>query len=245
MYIYRHHTAGDVIDLDDKTGLWSAFPEDRTRIPTGLMTLTQRALDPIRGSYTIENDKRCSCYWSECGEFVFRTPDNQRFCLFRREVGGKIVDLFPELSVALLPSEYNDGRAIPGMSTFSLVDVAGNKLFELSYNSEKYIRYYLGNFTFVPDENLSDWDFFVAVKSTVEELKIIARAWIEIVSESSENVPAGEIVIVKTGTPCPRAGLWIPCRHLEVLAELSIGQTVPDVEGRSEDWVWVGVGLDG
>lgn len=243
MYIYRHHTAGDVIDLDDQTGLWSPFPEDRERIPTGLMTLTQRADDPIRGSYTIENEKRCCFYWAGNGEVVFRTSDDRRLCLFRRESGGMLIDLMPDVIANLQPTEYGDGRAMADMSTFSLIDIAGRKLFEISYNSARYLQYYLGNFTFTPDEDLSDWDFFVAVKRTIEELKQISRAWVAISAGNLKKTePAPEVLMTETGMACPRTGLWIPIRHLNMRDELSAGEQMPDVGGNRETWVWVGVG---
>jgi hypothetical protein len=242
MYIYKHHTAVDVIDLDDHTGLWSPVPEQNGKpIMIGLMSMAQRVNDPIRGSYAIENEKRCCFYWTDDSELVFRTPSDERFCLFRRERDGLLIDLMPTVIAELQPSTYGDGRTIPDMSTFTLADAAGKTLFEISYNSSRYLQYYLGNFTNVPDEDLSDWDFFVAVKRAIEELKIIAKSCAAIsADEPTTAALAAGVVIAETGTLCPRAGLWAACRHMEVRCKLTLGEKVPDVEDRRETWVWIG-----
>jgi len=178
MYIFRHHTAVGIIDLDDRTGRWTPVPEiDDDPIMVGQMSMVQRADFSIRGSYTIEDEKRCSFYWTDDNELVFRTFDDRRCALFKRELGGRLVDLMPDLQVYLQPASYGDGRAIPNMSTFSLQEPGGEKLFQITYNSERYLQSYLGNFTYAPDEDLSDWDFFVAVKGAIEELKLIARSF--------------------------------------------------------------------
>lgn len=242
MYIYRHHTAVDLIDLDDQTGLWVPVPKsDDGPIFVGSMSIALRADFEIRGSYTVENEKRCCFYWTDDAELVFRTHDNRRFGLFRRERDGKLLDLMPQLTVDLQPSTYGDGRAIPKMSTFRLIDADGSNLFEISYDSERYLQYYLGNFTFVPDEDLSDWDFFVAVKRAVEELKIIARSC-ALVSEDSPKTAAvqADLIIAETGTASPRAGRWVACHHLSIRCRLSVGEMVPDIDGQHEKWVWVG-----
>lgn len=246
MYIYRHHTADDVIDLDDRTGLWHPVPEENGEpIFIGSMPVSMRADFSIRGSYTIENEKRCCFYWTDDGELVFRTPDNQRFCVFRRERGGLLIDLMPNVSVILQPATYGDGRAIPDTSTFSLVDAAGETLFEISYDSTRYLQYYLGNFTFAPDEDLSDWDFFVAVKRAVEELRIIARSCAVISADNPNSAAlAANVVIAKSGTACPRAGVWVACHDLSERRMLSAGDPTPDVDGRQEAWVWIAAGLD-
>jgi hypothetical protein len=246
MHIYRHHTAVDVIDLDDRTGLWlPVAEEDGEPIFTGSMPISMRADFSIRGSYAIENEKRCSFYWTDDGELVFRTPDNQRFCLFRREPGGILIDLMPNVSADLQPATYSDGRAIPDMSTFSLVDGVGKTLFEISYDSTRYLQYYLGNFTFVPDEDLSDWDFFVAVKRAVEELRIIARSCAVISAENPKTAAlAADVVIAETGTRCPRAGIWVACRHLCERRMLCAGDHIPDVDGHGEMWVWISGGSE-
>lgn len=78
--------------------------------PMGNMSMSQRIDFSIRGSYTVENDRRCYFYWTENYELVFRTPDNKRFGLFQRQTGGLIVDLMPTIFVNLSPSLYSDGE---------------------------------------------------------------------------------------------------------------------------------------
>lgn len=127
------------------------------------------------------------------------------------------------------------------MSTFSTRELSGNVLFEISYNSDRYLQYYLGNFTFVPDEDLRDWDFFAEVKSTIDELKIVAQACAATLSAEPLSVArAAGIVIAQTGAVCPQPGFWVACRDLEARYELSSGEKIPDVEGKSETWVRVG-----
>lgn len=127
------------------------------------------------------------------------------------------------------------------MSTFSLVDATGKKLFETSYNSTRYLQYYLGNFTFAPDEDLGDWDFFVAVKRAVEELKIIAKACTVISADSRKTgALTTDVVIADTGTACPRAVVWAACLQMETRCRPSVNEALPDVDGRSGPWVWIG-----
>lgn len=127
------------------------------------------------------------------------------------------------------------------MSTFRLVDPGHQSLFEITYDSERYIQYYLGNFTFVPDEDLSDWDFFVSVKRAVEELKIIARACTAISqADYKAAASAADVIIAETGTSCPRAGIWVACHNLKERCKLCVGEEVPDAEGRLDTWVWIG-----
>lgn len=84
MLIYRHHTANDIIDLDDATGRWVPVPElSGEPLSVGAAGIVLRFDEPVRGSYTIENDKRCCLYWNDAGELVFRTPDERRFRSFK------------------------------------------------------------------------------------------------------------------------------------------------------------------
>lgn len=242
MYIYRHHTADNLIDMDDSTGRWVPVDEDDDDpIFVGSMSIVLRADFEVRGSYTIENEKRCCFYWTDDSELVFRTPDNQRISFFRRERGGRLIDVMPQIRVNLQPSMYGDGRVVPDMSTFSLIDKADKKIFEISYDSNRYLQYYLGNFTFVPDEDLRDWDFFVAVKRAVEELRIIAQSCAAISTDKPNSVTTPvDIILAETGSASPRAGLWVACHNLRARCKLAVGDKLPDVDGRHETWVWVG-----
>lgn len=242
MYIYRHHTADDVIDLDDRTGLWAPVPENADGpIFVGSMSIVLRSDFEIRGSYAIENDRRNCFYWTDDQNLVFRTHDNKRLALFRRESDGRLVDLMLQVRAELQPAAHGDGRLIANMSTFRLIDAGGHKLFEISYDSERYLQYYLGNFTFVPDEDLGDWDFFVSVKRAVEELKIIARACaVTTHSDLKAAASAADVIIAETGTASPRDGIWVACHDLNIRCRLSLGDKIPDVEGGHDTWVWIG-----
>lgn len=175
MYIYRHHTAADIIDFDDNSGAWTPVEEDEENpIIVGHMAMIHRAQFPIRGSYTIEDDKRYCFYWTESGELVFRT-DAHRFALFRYDSAGSLTDLAPSLQATLEPATDGEGGPIPDKSTFTLIDGNGRALFHMSYNAQPYLQYYASNFTFAPDEDLSDWDFFIHVKRSIDGLRVGPR----------------------------------------------------------------------
>lgn len=176
MYLFAHYTAADVIDLDDLTGNWAPILDDDDEpLMVGQMSMLQRADFSVRGSYTVEHEKRCFFYWTDDNELVFRTPDERRFGLFRRENDGKLIELIPGMSVDLQPALVHGCRALPTMSTFTLTGADGATLFAITYDSARYLQAYQSNVTFTPDEDLSDWDFFVAVKRAVDELTGIAR----------------------------------------------------------------------
>lgn len=240
MLVYRHHTCDDKIDLDDYTGRWTLHVDDKDN-PTmvGVMPLASRMNFEIRGSYTIENDKRYCIYWNDRQELIFRTPD-ERYVWFRRGLDGGLLDLMDGVTIGLQPATYADGRAMPNMSAFTLTDSRGERLLEVIYDSQRYLEYYLGNFTFVPDEDLTDWDFFVYVKREVEELKHIATAR-ALAAHEPQLAPssASALIVIETGQKAPRMGDWAAVHHLDVRCWLDEGQTAPDVEGRSESWVWV------
>lgn len=172
--LYRHDTAGDFIDIDDRTGAWCAAPQDPDNPPLiGAMPVTMRVGQEIRGSYTTENERRCCLYWNDERELVFRTHYGRRLCLFRYEADGTLTDLAPDLQVQLEPATYGDGREMQGMSVFSLHDPVQGTLYEITYDSLSYVRMFgiASMLTFIPDEELGDFDFFVGAKRAVEELR--------------------------------------------------------------------------
>lgn len=239
MWIYRHHTADDIIDLDDRSGRWTPVIEDEDNpIIIGQMTIAQRSEFYIRGSYTIEDDRRFYFYWNDENELVFRT-DSARFALFRRDGSGAVIALIPELSVSLDPAMYGDGRAMPNMSTFKLMTVQGEILAEALYDSGRYLQYYMGNFTYVPDEDLSSWDFFLSVKVGIAELTLLAQAKQVSPSEVPRTWVLDEIITAQTGKRCPRAGIWAGTHYLKKRCRMAEGDIVPDIDGAEETWVWV------
>ncbi len=221
MRIYRHHTAVDVIDLDDRTGRWTPVEADEGNpIIVGLMPIDYRADFEIRGSYAIENDRRFCFGWNEEGELVFRT-DERRFVLFRRAPDGRLLDAAPDLHVALRPAS---GDEPPGTSTFTLSDGDGRRRVEVSYDAMRYRILYGSNFTFVPDEDLSDWDFFVHVERGIAELRILAHA--------DESEP-----VLRTGEPAPHAGIWAAVGRLGRRWYLEAGEAAPAIDGDPVCWV--------
>lgn len=172
--LYRHDTAGDFIDIDDRTGAWCSVSQDPDNPPLiGAMPVTMRVGEEFRGSYTIENARRCCLYWNDEQELVFRTHDGRRLCLFRYETDGALTDMAPDLQVQLEPATYADGREMQGMSVFSLRNPAQGTLYEITYDSLAYTRMFgiASMLAFIPDEELGDFDFFVGTKRAVDELR--------------------------------------------------------------------------
>jgi len=66
----------------------------------------------------------------------------------------------------------------------------------------------------VPDEDLSDWDFFVAVEREIVELRQLARARAAIEGGQTQQAGCGEpLVMLRSGEPAPRAGIWVCVYH--------------------------------
>lgn len=242
MYLYEHHSASKIISLDDESGDWSPLPESDEEPFVGAASIVMRFNVPVRGSYTIEDQRHHCFYWNDIGQLVFSTPREHRFCLFQRQSDGTLVDLMPNLTAEYQPAIDVDGGPVSGMSTFGLRDGSDITLFEVSYDSMRYRELHAVNsvIAFVPDESLRDWDFFLAVKYTIDELKMIARACTLIsLADHQIAAQAAAVMLADTGSLCPCAGLWTPCRHLDVWRAFSLGEEMPDVEGRPETWVRV------
>lgn len=226
--------------MDDQTGRWVPIEEDEDDlVMVGQMPMAMRADFVVRGSYAIEDDKRYYFYWNDADELVFRT-DDQRICLLRRQADGGLVDQLPDLDFDVQFAVDGDGRLIPDMSTFSLSEPGCPARVKVHYNSERYLRYFLGNYTFVPDEDLSDWDFFIYVKRSLDELKRFASAITTQPRSSPRETVQGDLpVTVVTGEFASRSGLWAAAHHLDRRCRLALGEAAPDIGGRSEIWVWV------
>lgn len=240
MLIYRHHTVAEIIDLDDLAGHWIPF-EKRIDNPVmvGLMPMAMRVDFDVRGSFTVEGEKRYCLYWNDENELVFRAND-QRIRLLRLAADGGLIDLAPGLTVELQPATYGDGRAMRDMSVFTMADPDSGWHVEVLYDSGRYLQYYLGNFTFVPDEDLSHWDFFVHVKRSLEELRMLARASTPASIREAKSIRRSDApAIVRTAEPASRTGIWAAAHHLDRRCRLDIGEVAPDVDGLDETWVWV------
>jgi len=177
--IFHQSTVSDFIDIDVARGHWQPLPDDPDNAPVvGCASIVQRENASVRGSYTIENGRRYCLFWTDERELVFMTPDSQCIRLFRRETNGALTDLAPQLHVKLEPATYGDGRDMPGMNRFTMHDPEGRTTHEVIYDAAAYVRQFgmASMMSFVPDEDLGDWDFFVGAKQALDELKAIARA---------------------------------------------------------------------
>jgi hypothetical protein len=177
--IFDHSTVSDFIDIDVASGSWQLLPDDPDDPSVvGCASIVQRENASVRGSYTVENGRRYCLFWTDERELVFMIPDSQCIRLFRRGTNGALTDLAPQLRVQLEPATDDDGRDMPGMNTFTLHHPEGGVTHEVTYDAGAYVRQFgmASMMSFVPDEDLSEWDFFVGAKQALDELKAIARA---------------------------------------------------------------------
>jgi hypothetical protein len=170
MYIYKHHTSSDVIDLDPDTGRWTPVA-DPDRPLVGALGITCRDAYPIRGSYTKEDGKRYCMYWTSDRHFEFLPANQAPISIAQRGADGstKMDDIGMRCTIE--PAKYSDGRLRQGLSKFKLVSGADQALFELTYHSDLYLQMAGADFTSASGfEDIGDWDFFVALKNAIETL---------------------------------------------------------------------------
>jgi hypothetical protein len=204
MHIYLHHSGDDVIDLNSQTGAWGYLKDDE-HASLNELAIAYRHSDPINGTYTIENEKRYCLYWTPEKILILRTPDEKQYRLFKYLGEDKYLNLMDGMQVELLPSTFTDGRARQGYSDFRLINNDGHVLHELSYFSQKYLNFYANDFTFVPDRDLTDWDFFVALKAGVEDMVSKSVAMPEVaLKNDSTNLNLREL----GGQACSQNGYW-------------------------------------
>ena len=242
MWLYRHHTCGDIIDLDHVTGRWRPVDDDEK--PAGARVLADL---PVRGGYEIEDGKYYFTYWSDDEAFIFRTPENDIFEICRKTPDGTIIESQPGLHVEIEPSKYGDGRLRQGYSDVRLLDKDDKLLYELSYNSDFYLRLYGSDFTAAAMvQDLSDWDFFVALKGAVEifaERAATGRVEMTYNDDGSGNIGAvrikpEDILTAWSGEVCTRSGVWAAVDDVRVTVTIKEGAVVPQHEGRDTQWVW-------
>jgi len=160
--LYNHFSAGDFLDIDDASGACTPVPADCEEV-AGALAIAHRHGDPIAGSYTIEDGHLYALYWADGETLVLRTPDGRRHALFKRVDERRFVCLAAGLHASITPS------AAHGYSDFRLLGQGGTVLHACSYNALRY-QYAMGmNFSAV-DEDLSDWDFFVALQEGIDAL---------------------------------------------------------------------------
>lgn len=242
MWLYKHHTCSDIIDLDHDTGLWRLVGEDeKPPRPYVLADL------PIAGGYTVEDSKYYMSYWTVDQKFVFRVSDGKVFEICQKKPDGTIIEFHPGWHIDIVPSQYSDGRLRQGYSDVRLQDGIGKVLYQLSYNSEYYLKLYGSDLTAASMvQDLSDWDFFVALKGAIEifheraesgrialALDLNGQATIEGRKVSKEN-----LIYADSGNQCERSGVWAVVDDLRGTAALKKGDSMPKHNGRDVMWVW-------
>lgn len=134
-----------------------------------------------------------------------------------------------------------------GYSDVRLRDGNGDILYGLSYNSEFYLRLYGSDFTAAAMvQNLSDWDFFVALQGGIEifaDQAATGRIEMTYTPDGSGSVGAmhiapDDILTAKSGDEYARAGVWAHTGDIRVTVSLTKGTTLPLHEGRKALWVW-------
>lgn len=242
MWLYRHHTAADIIDLDHESGRWRPVAESEK--PADAKVLADL---PIAGSYEIEDGKHHSSYWTSDGRFVFRTFDNKLFEICRKQADGSIHMPDPGLHCVIEPARHGDGRLRPGLGLVRLVAGSGEVLYELTYNSDHYKRLLQADTTAAAAvQDLTDWDFFVALQAAFpifRERSMSGRVAWTIDSDNtatigSARISRDELLYAESGTPCPRSGVWAAIDDLRHNARVEKGDLVPEHQGRRIEWVW-------
>lgn len=246
MYIYRHHTASDVIDLDPETGRWTPVA-DADRPPVGALAVTYRDAYPIRGSYTEEGGKRYCMYWTSDSRFEFLPANQAPISIGQRCADGstKMDDLGMRCTIE--PAKYNDGRLRQGFSRFTLVSGAGHALFEIAYNSDVYLQMAGADFTSASGfEDIGEWDFFVALKNAIETLTDEAstgRTELRLSGDDTAlihgtRVSRDALLYAESGSRCTRNGIWAVTDDLRHFAQFTEGETLPRHQERAVQWVW-------
>ena len=241
MWLYKHHTCSDLIDLDHDTGRWR--PVDDSEKPPGARVLADL---PVRGSYTDVGDKRFYSYWTDDQRFIFRTYDGQVFELCRKLANGTVVESSPGLRCVIEPAKYSDGRLMPGKSSVSLVSSDGKVLYTLAYDSDYYLQLYASDFTAASAvQDLSDWDFFVALKGAIEifaERATSGRVQLTIEDDGAvvdgRKIQQAELLFADTGKACPRSGVWVCVEDMRHGLTVRAGDAMPALAGRAVQWVW-------
>lgn len=246
MWLYRHHTCNDIIDLDHTSGRWR--PVDKSEHPPEACILADL---PVRGSYVEVGDKRCYGYWTEDESYVFRTSDGFVCELCRRAPDGSVLESNPGLRCEIEPARYVDGRLRPGMSEVRIVSARGEVLHELTYNSAYYQRLHAFDFTAASMvQDLSDWDFFIALQWGIEEFAECAASGriplifgpttatsVVTAALKGRRVAPDALLRAATGESCPQQGLWHWMHDLRRSQHVELGDPMPDLDGERATWV--------
>jgi hypothetical protein len=242
MWLYRHHTCNDLIDLDHETRRWR--PIDDSEKPAGAKVLADL---PVRGSYELDGERRFFKYWTDDERLVFRTPEGKTFELCRKLADGSTLLPAPELRIVVKPAVYSNGNSRVGYNQVTVEDAQGTVLYETSYHAEPYVRLYASDITASSAiDTLADWDFFVALQGAAEAFAQRAAGGVvplTLAADGSAAVQGGmvraeDLTIVSSGDTCPRSGIWAVVSDLRGLATLTKGAVVPQHKGQDVQWVW-------
>ena len=243
MWIFKHHTCADIIDLDHASGQWRPIAESEK--PKGAKALADL---PVRGSYTEESGKKFFCYWTDDQKFVFRTFEGAVIEICRENEVGRTELLNPGLHCDISPARYQDGRLRQGFSDVRLVNKQGNVLYELSYNSEYYLQLHRSDFTAASAiQDLSSWDFFIALKEGIDiftERSLSGRIQLSF-NENGEallegrRVSGDELLYGESDKICSRTGVWATVNDLRATIFVTEGDHLPQLHGVDVSWVWI------
>lgn len=242
MWLYQHHTCSDLIDLDPDTGRWRHVQDEEK--PKGARVLADL---PVKGSYLQETDKRYYSYWTDDGRFVFSTSDGCAIEICRKHADGRIEMLVPGLHCDITPTKLPDGRLRPGYSDVSLKDGAGTTLCALTYHSAYYARLFNSDITAAAMvQDLSDWDFFVALQGGIEIFAERAKSGrLQLTVDADQGavidgrrLSGDELIYGSSGDLCVKSGVWAAVDDLRETAALKAGDHLPLCQGRATQWVW-------
>ncbi len=242
MWLYQHHTCSDLIDLDPDTGRWRHVRDEEK--PKGARVLVDL---PVKGSYLQENDKRYYSYWTDDGRFVFSTSDGCAIEICRKHADGRIEMLVPGLHCDFTPTKLPDGRLRPGYSDVSLKDGAGTTLCALTYHSAYYARLFNSDITAAAMvQDLSDWDFFVALQGGIEIFAERAKSGrLQLTMDADQGavidgrrLSGDELIYGSSGDLCVKSGVWAAVDDLRETAVLRAGDHLPLCQGVATQWVW-------
>lgn len=243
MWLYRHHTSSDLIDLDPATLTWRAV--DDSEKPGDARVLADL---PVRGSYTVEDGRYYFKYWTDDETCIFAADDGSIFPLCRHRPDNSIQMLMPGARLTIDPVPEGEPGYTPGQALVRLEDGTGQLRYTLRYNAAWYHRAYNSDITAAAMfETLSNWDFFVALQGGLEIFNNDATKGIRrmTLNDHKQVNLDGEwrdfdtLLRASTDEPCPRAGAWASTEDLNVRTDLVEGEPLPKLRGQHTSWVWI------
>jgi len=241
MWLYQHHTCSDLINLDPSMGRWRHVLDEEK--PKGKVLADL----PVQGRDLEENGKRYYKYWTDDGRFVFSTSDGCAIDICRKHADGRIEMLVPGLHCEIAPTKLPDGRLRPGYSDVSLKDGVGTTLCALTYHSAYYARLFNSDITAAAMvQDLSDWDFFVALQGGIEIFSERAESGrVQLTLDVDQGavidghrLSGDDLIYGSSGDLCPKSGVWAAVDDLRETAVLMAGDRLPMYRGQATQWVW-------